>query len=181
MEWCHFAPFHFAPQCHFTSTCHVPFCPQDYVWRKAIMWTIISPVAQPKWCENENIRNIIISNHMQRFYYLICQSNWCQTVSKLIYQKGEITFLRYIQNVVYCKFDFDVWHWTARRQKSNGQENRPTTGMLFSKHPVFHFAPMFHFAPTYYMYLYLTLSKIPLWSTMTTGWVGARNLWSKYR
>ena len=31
-------------------------------------------------------------------------------------------------------------------------ENRPTAGMVFPKHPVFHFAPMFHFAPTYYMY-----------------------------
>ena len=35
MEWCHFAPFHFAPQCHFALTYHVPFCPRDYVWRKA--------------------------------------------------------------------------------------------------------------------------------------------------
>ena len=45
MEWCHFAPFHFAPQCHFAPTYHVLFCPRDYVWGKAIMWTIISPVA----------------------------------------------------------------------------------------------------------------------------------------
>ena len=43
-----------------------------------------------------------------------------------------------------------MWRWTGRRQKSNGRENRPTPGRLFSKHPVFHFAPMFHFAPTYY-------------------------------
>ena len=106
-----------------------------------------------KWCENENKRHIIISNHMQRFYYLICESNGCQTASEVIYQKGEITFLWDTQNVVYCKFDFDVWRWTGRRQKSNGHENRPTAGRLFSKHPVFHFAPMFHFAPTYYTYL----------------------------
>ena len=46
MEWCHFAPFHFAPQCHFAPTYHVPFCLRDYVWRKRIISTIISPVAQ---------------------------------------------------------------------------------------------------------------------------------------
>ena len=46
-----------------------------------------------KWCKNENKRYIIIFNHMQRFYYLICQSTWCQNASKLIYQKGEISFL----------------------------------------------------------------------------------------
>ena len=40
---CHFAPFHFDPQCHFAPTYHFPFCPRDYVWRKAIMSTIISP------------------------------------------------------------------------------------------------------------------------------------------
>ena len=111
MEWCHFAPLHFAPQCHFAPTFHVPFCPRDYVWRKAIM-SIIN-IARCSWCENENERYIIIFNHMQRFYYLICQSNWCQNASKLIYQKGEISFLWDTQNVVYCKFDFDVWRWTV--------------------------------------------------------------------
>ena len=84
-----------------------------------------------KWCENENKRYIIISYHMQRFYYLICQSNWRQNASKLIYQKGEITFLWDTQNVGYCKFDFDTWRWTGRRQKWNGRENRPTPGRLF--------------------------------------------------
>ena len=46
-----------------------------------------------KWFTNENKRYIIIFNHMQRYYYLICQSTWCQNASKLIYQKGEISFL----------------------------------------------------------------------------------------
>ena len=46
MEGCHFVPFHFAPQCHFATIYHEPFCPRDYVWRKRIMSTIISPVAQ---------------------------------------------------------------------------------------------------------------------------------------
>ena len=105
-----------------------------------------------KWYENENSRYIIISNHMQRFYYLICQSTWCQAANKLIYQKGEITFLWDTRKVVYSKFDFDVRRWTGRRQKSNGHENRPTASRHFSKHPVFHFAPMFHFAPTYYIH-----------------------------
>ena len=103
-----------------------------------------------KWCENANKRYIIIFNHMRRFYYLICQSTWCQNASKLIYQKGEISFLRNTKNVVYCKFDFHAWRWTGRWQKSSGLENRPTPGLVFPKHPVFHFAPMFHFAPTYY-------------------------------
>ena len=145
MEWCHFAP-----QCHFAPTYLVPFCPRDYVWRKAIMSTINIARCSIKWCENENKRYMIIFNHMQQFYYLICQSSWCQNASKLIYQKGEISLLWDIQNVIYCKFDFDVWRWTGRRQKWNGRQNRPTPCRLFSKHPVFHFAPMFHFAPTYY-------------------------------
>ena len=104
-----------------------------------------------KWYENENKRYKIIFNHMQRFYYFICKSNCCQNASKCIYQKGEISFLWDTKNVVYCKFDFDIWRLTGRRQKLNGRENRPTPGRLFSNHPVFHFAPMFHFAPTYFM------------------------------
>ena len=104
-----------------------------------------------KWCENENNRYIIISNHRQRFYYLICQSNWCQTASKLIYQKGEITFLWDTRKVVYCKFDFDVWRWTDRRQKSNGHENRPTASRLFFKTPDVPFCPHVPFSPTYYI------------------------------
>ena len=48
-----------------------------------------------KLCENEKKRYMIISNHMQPFCYLICQSNWCPNVSKLIYHKGEIMFLWY--------------------------------------------------------------------------------------
>ena len=147
-------PFCPAPFC---ST--VPFCPNipcsilppKYVWGKAIMSTINIARCSIKWCENEIKRYIIIFNHIQRFYYLICQSNWSQNASKLIYQKGEISFLLDTQNVVYCKFDFDVWRWTGRRQKSNGRENRPTPCWLFSKHPVFHFCTMFHFAPTYYI------------------------------
>ena len=147
----------------------VPFCPVPFCPRVPFCPNIPCSILPPrlrlekshyvnyniaccsiKLCENENKRYIIISNHMQRFYYLICQSNLCQNTSKLIYQKGEITFLWDTQNVVYFKFDFDVWRWIGRLQKSNGRENRPTAGILFSKHPVFHFAPMFHFAPTYY-------------------------------
>ena len=97
-----------------------------------------------KCCENANKRYINIFNHMQRFYYLICQSNWCQNASSLFYQNGETSFLWDTQNVVYCKFDFGVWHWTGRCQKSRGRENRPTPGGLFSEHSVFHFAPMSH-------------------------------------
>ena len=104
-----------------------------------------------KWCENANNRYIIIYNYMQWFYYLICQSTWCQNASKLIYQKGEISFLWDTKNVVYCKLDFHAWRWTGQWQKSSGLENRPTPGMVFPKHPVFHFVPMFHFAPTYYI------------------------------
>ena len=83
------------------------------------------------WCENENIRYMIISNYMQRFYYLICQSNWCQTASKLIYQKGETTFLWDTQNVVCCKLNFGVWRWTDRRQKSNGHKIYPQQAGFF--------------------------------------------------
>ena len=81
---------------------------------------------------------------------------------------------------IYCEFDFDVWRWTGRRQKSNGRENRPAPGRLFfSKHPVFHFAPMFHFAPTIdylsiymyvdiYIYIYIYTSISPLIFTFTS-------------
>ena len=104
-------------------------------------------------CENANKRYIITFNYIQRFYYLICQCNWCQNASELIYHKGEISFLRDTQDVVCCKFEFDASRWTGRWQKSSGRENRPTRGMLFSKHPVFHFAPMFPFCPTYFIYV----------------------------
>ena len=68
-------------------------------------------------------------------------SIWCQNVSNLIYQKGKISFLWDPRNVVYCKFDFHVWHWTVRWQKSR-RENKPTPIRLF-----FRFAPMFHISP----------------------------------
>ena len=138
----------------------VPFCPNmpcfilpprlrlektRYVKYNIARWLI-------KWCENVNKRYIIIFNHMQRFYFLICQSNWCQNAIKLIHQNVEILFLWDTQNVVYCKFDIDVWRWTGRLQKSSGCEIRLTPGMLSSKHPVFHFATNIHFAPTYYTY-----------------------------
>ena len=157
----------------------VPFCPVPFCPTKPFYPNIPCYILPPrlrlekshyvnynitrcsiKWCENESKRYMIISNPMQRVYCLICQSDWCQKESKLIYQKGEITFLWDTQNVVYCKFGFDVWRWTGRRLKSNGGENRPTPGRLFSKHPVFHFAPMFHFAPTYYNYLSMMELKL---------------------
>ena len=108
---------------------------------------MILPVAQSNDVKMRNKSYIITFNHMQRFYYLICYSNWCQNVGKLINPKGEISFSCDTQNVVYCKFDFDAWSRTGRWQKSSGRDNRPTRDMLFLKHPVFHFAPMFHFDP----------------------------------
>ena len=149
MDWCHFVPFHFAPQ---------PFClnmpcfilPPRLRLEKMHYVNYNIARCSIKWCENANKRCIIIFNHRQWSYYLICQSNWCQNASELIHQKGEIPFLWDTQNVDYCKFDFDVRRWTGRWQKSSGRENRPTLGMFFfsSKHPVFRFVPMFHLAPT---------------------------------
>ena len=43
-----------------------------------------------KWCENENKKYTIISYHMQWFYYLICQSDWCQNATKLIHLKVKL-------------------------------------------------------------------------------------------
>ena len=150
MAWCHFAPFHFAPQCHFAPTYNVPFCPRVYVWKKSHYVNYNIARCSIKWCENANNRYIIIFNHMQRFYYLMCQNTWCRNASEFIYQKGEISFLWDIKTLpYYCKFDFHACRWTGRWQKSSGLQNRPTPCMFFSKHPVFHFAPMFHFAPTY--------------------------------
>ena len=145
-----FCPVHFAPRVPFCPNIPCSISPPRLRLEKSHYVNYDIARCSIKWCENENKRGMIISNHMQRFYYLICQSNLCPNASKLIYQKVEITFLWDTQNVVYCKFDFDMWRCTGRRQKSNGRENIPTPGRLFSKHPVFHFAPMFHFAPTYY-------------------------------
>ena len=147
-----FCPVPFCPKVPFCPNTPCSILPPRLRLGKSHYVNYNSGRCSIKWYENENKRYIIIFNHMQRFYYLICQSNWCHNASKLIYQKGEISFLWHTQNVVYCKFDFDVWRWTGRRQKSNGRENRPTPGRLFSKHPVFHFAPMFHFAPPYYIW-----------------------------
>ena len=142
----------------------VPFCPnkmfrlEDYVWRKRIMSTIISPVARSNWCENAKKRHMIIFNRMQRFYFLICQSNWCQNASKLVNQKGEISFLWDIQKVVHWKCDFDVWHWTGRLQNSNGCENWPTPGVFFYPNncrvKMEHWGKMEHFAPMFPDLLY---------------------------
>ena len=136
---------HFAPDITFgeNAVCQLYYCPL----LNLMMWK----------CEQE-VHNHIY--HMQRFYYLICQSNLCQNESKLIYQKGDISLLWDTQNVVDCKFDLDVWRWTGRWQKSGGRENRPTPDMLFSKHSVFHVVPMFHFVPTYYI-CYYTPANVP--------------------
>ena len=146
-----FCPLPFCPAVPFCPNIPCSILPPRLLLERSYYVNYIIARCSIKWCENENKRYSIISNHMQRFYNLICQSNWCQNASKLIYKNDKISFLWDTQNVVYCKFDFDVWHWTGQRQKSSGRENRPTPGMLFSKHPVFHFAPMFHFAPTYYI------------------------------
>ena len=173
--------------CHFAPT--VPFCP-------TMPWAILPQrlrlekshyvnynIARCaiKWCENANKRYIIIFNHMQRFYYFICQSNWCQNASKFFYQNGEISFLWDTQNVVYCKFDFDVWRWTGRWQKSNGRENIPTPSRLFSEHPVFHFALMFHFAPTYYIYSLAMSCQILLGYIFYTGTFWIEKKWLEYK
>ena len=114
-------------------------------------------------CENENKRYVITSNHVQRFYYLICQSIWCQNASKSIYQKGEIMCLWDTQNAVYCKFGFDVSRWTGRRQKSNGHENRPTQGWLFFfKTPGVPFCPHVPFCLDY---------TLPHWGLITISQV----------
>ena len=89
----------------------VPFCPVPFCPTVPFYPNIPCPILPPrlrlekshyvnyniarcsiKWRENENKRYIFISNHIQRFFFLICHSNWCQNGSKLINQKGEITF-----------------------------------------------------------------------------------------
>ena len=138
--------FHIAPEFTFREK---PLCQLQYrPMLSQMMWN----------CEQDGHNYI---NQMQRLYYLICQSTCCQNASKLIYQKGELSFLWDTQNVVYCKFDVHAWRWTGRWQKSSGLENRPTPGTVVPKHPVFPFAPMFHFAPTYY-----TSGKV-VWPTLS--------------
>ena len=145
-----FCPVPFCPTVPFCPNMPCSILPQSLRLGKSHYVNYNIAPCSIKWCENTNRRYIIIFNYMQRFYYLICQSTWCQNASRLIYQKGEISFLWDTKNVVYRKFDFHAWRWIGRWQKSSGLENRPTLCMVFPKHPVFHFAPMFHFAPTYY-------------------------------
>ena len=86
--------------------CPVPFCP-TVPFCPDIPCSILSPSfrlekshyvnyniasCSIKWCENANNGYIIIFNHMQRFWYLICQSTWYQNARKFIYQKGDISF-----------------------------------------------------------------------------------------
>ena len=140
MEWCHFAPVNFAPQCHFAPTYHASFCPRDYVRRKTHYINYDIARCAIKWCENENKRYTIIYNRMQRFYYLICQRNWCQNASRFIYQKGEISFLWDTQNVVY---GLQVWFRCVTLNHVDVKiDSRQTC--FFSKHPVFHFAPTYY-------------------------------------
>ena len=139
------------------SFCSVPFCP-IVSFCPNIPCSILPPrlrlekshyvnniiaCCSIKWCENKNKSYTILFNPIQRFYYLIYKSNWCQNASKLIYWKGEISFLWDTQIVVYCKFDFDVWRWTGRRQKSSGRENRHA----FFKTPGVPFCPRVPFCP----------------------------------
>ena len=101
-----------------------------------------------KWWENANKRYIIIFNHIQRFYLLISQSSWCQNALKLIYQKAEIPFLWDTQNVFYCKFDFYVWRWTVRWQKSMDVKIDPRLAFFF-KRPCVQFCPHVPFCPDF--------------------------------
>ena len=127
-----FRPVPFCPTVPFCPNIPCSILPQSLRLGKSHYVNYNIARCSIKWCENANKRCIIIFNHMQRFYYFICQSTWCQNASKLIYQKGEISFLWDTKNVVYCKFDFLAWRWTGRWQKSSGLENRPTPGMVFS-------------------------------------------------
>ena len=142
-----FCPVPFCPTVPFCPNIPCSILPQSLRLGKSHYMNYNIARCSIKWCKNENKRYITIFNHMQRFYYLICQSTWCQNASKLIYQKGEISFLWDTKNVVYCKFDFHAWRWTGRWQKSSGLENRPTPGMFFSKTPGVPFCPHVPFCP----------------------------------
>ena len=105
-----------------------------------------------KWCEIAIKRYIIIFNHRRRYYYLICQSTWCQNTTKFIYQKGEISFF-----VIYSKRGIlQVWFrcvtldWPNTEIKWTRKEPCLACFWFFFKTPG-HFAPMFHFAPTCYI------------------------------
>ena len=116
-----------------------------------------------KWCEIAIKWYIFIYNHRRRYYYLICQSTWCQNASKFIHQKGKISFLWYTQNVVYCRFNFDVWRWTGRTQKSSGREKSHAwhVFVFFSKHPVI--LPPCSILPRPTIYRPLHRHMQPLW------------------
>ena len=110
-----------------------------------------------KWYENENKRYIIIFNHMQWFYYLICQSNWCHNASKLIYQRVKFRFCEILKTWSIANLISMCDAELADDRNQMDVKIDPHQAWLFSKHPVFHFAPMFHFAPTYYITISLGL------------------------
>ena len=86
--------------------CPVPFCPTvpffpDIPCSISPAWLRLEkthyvnydiPCCSIKGCETANNGYVIIFNHMQRFYHLIWQSNWCQNVSKLIIKRTKFRF-----------------------------------------------------------------------------------------
>ena len=94
---------------------------------------------QMMWkCEQ---RYTIIFDYMQRFCCLISQSNWCRNASKLIYQKGESSFLWDTQNVVYNQFD--LTHWGQDKMDAISQT---TFSSAFSWFKMFEFRLKFHWS-----------------------------------
>ena len=87
-----FCPVPFCPTVPFCPNMPCSILPQSLRLGKSHYVNYDIARCSIKWCENTNKRYIIIFNYMQRFYYLICQSTWCQNASKLIYQKGETSF-----------------------------------------------------------------------------------------
>ena len=92
MEWCQFARSIF-PTVSFRPD--IPCCisPARLRSEKTHYVNYDIPRCSIKGCENANKGYMIIFNHMQRFYHLMCQSNWCQNASKLIMKR--ITFRFY--------------------------------------------------------------------------------------
>ena len=102
---------------------------------------------------------------MQRFCYLICQNNWCQNTSKLIYQKSEILLLWDTQNLVYCKLISmcDVELADDRNQVDAKIDRRQAC--FFFETPGFPFYPHVPFCPDL---LYSISGTRPLCSS---GWM----------
>ena len=87
-----FCPVPFCPTVSFCPNTPCSILPQRLRLGKSHYVNYNIARCSIKWCENANKRHIIIFNNMQQFYYLICQSTWCQNASNWFIKRVKFRF-----------------------------------------------------------------------------------------